>query len=62
MIKDLGDSERTFCFRCGGRIEDHASVTIDDEQQWICPVEERAVDDDLLQEQLGAFVEDGDRS
>lgn len=49
------DASRSWCPRCGERIKEHASATVDDEERWICPVEERAVEDENPQEQLGAF-------
>ena len=56
------ETSRSWCPRCGERIKEHATATVDDEDRWICPVEERAVEDENPQEQLGAFGVSADSS
>ncbi|WP_135855051.1 hypothetical protein [Halorussus salinus] len=53
---ESGENERSWCSRCGERMEYHATAEYDGEKHWICPVEARAVDDEEPQEQLGAFA------
>ncbi|MFD1527322.1 MULTISPECIES: hypothetical protein [Halobacteriales] len=55
------DVSMDWCHRCGEPLEEHAEATIDGEVHRICPVEERAVDEENPQEQLTAFGGEANR-
>jgi len=55
MNPTVDDLNRDWCPRCQHDYEDHATAVVDDETNWICPVQERAVDDDCPQQQLADF-------